>query len=215
MRLDDPPRLFRAFARAFRTRGGWGWGRGRRRRRRRRTLADFSLAWTRASRRVEGRASAAALRRLDASTSADETVVDVKTSGRFGAVFDGLVLRRAAAVARDFSLAASTSGERVDLVFAMCLPNIGGVAASSSAKRPSSSLNTNGSAMVHWRGCFLRRFFGGDAFVAASSSIFGLVFGQGSVEGFASATTAVLGKTPLPLSLGGDGLSSSSTENAS
>ena len=25
MRLDDPPRLFRAFARAFRTRGGWGW----------------------------------------------------------------------------------------------------------------------------------------------------------------------------------------------
>ena len=69
--------------------------------------------------------------------------------------------------------------------------------------------------MVHWRGCFLRRFFGGDAFVAASSSIFRLVFGQGSVEGFASATTAVLGKTPLPLSLGGDGLSSSSTENAS
>lgn len=49
---------------------GMGWD--RRRRRRRRTLADFAQAWTRASRRVEGKASAAVLQHLDASTSAEK-----------------------------------------------------------------------------------------------------------------------------------------------
>lgn len=103
-------------------------------------------------------------------------VVDVKMSGCFGVVFDGLVLCRVVVVARDFSLA-STSGERVDLVFVMCLLNIGGVVVFLLVKRLLFLLNMNGLVMVYWCGCFLRCFFGGDVFVAVFSLIFRLVFG--------------------------------------